>query len=158
MWTFVVNELRRKGMLYLIIGSFIFFTGMYILLDYFNGGYYLMVKNYGIYLVILNMIVNMVMSFISALMISISTVYFKQSGKEGKGTAFTGLSVIFGILTYGCTPCVIAFFGSIGITFSVMVLPLAGFPYKLISLFIVVIGFFWLKYEIKHAKCKIKDY
>lgn len=99
MWSNIVNKLRTKRIIFLIIGSFILFIMMYTLLDHFNGGYYLMV--------------NIIKSFISSLMISISTIYFKQSGKEGKGTSFTELSFIFGILTYGCRLCVIAFFASI---------------------------------------------
>jgi len=115
-----------------------------------------MVEKYGLYLVVLNIIVNIVMSALSAYMIVISSAFFKQSGKEGKGTTLTGVSILFGIFTYGCTPCLIAFFTTIGISFSVMVLPLAGFPYKLVSLVIVILGYFWLKYEIKHVTCKIK--
>ncbi|MGE4378614.1 MAG: hypothetical protein AB7E16_01740, partial [Candidatus Izemoplasmatales bacterium] len=67
---------------------------------------------------------------------------------------FAGL---FGLLTYGCTPCVIAFFSTIGISFAVAALPLAGLPYKLIALVLLIVGFFWLKYESNHVKCKMKN-
>ena len=67
----------------------------------------------------------------------------------------TSFSVLFGILTYGCTSCVIAFLSVIGITFAVAVLPLAGLPYKLISLGLLIVGFVWLIKEIKTSKCKI---
>ncbi len=56
------------------------------------------------------------------------------------------LSVIFGIFTYGCTPpCVISFLAVFGISFSVIALPFAGLPYKLISLALLFLGVFILK-------------
>ncbi|MDD4184859.1 MAG: hypothetical protein WC251_03240 [Candidatus Izemoplasmatales bacterium] len=141
-----------------IIGSIIVwitFFIIYYLLDYLNGGYRLMVENYGMALVILNIFINVVMTSASAFMMSLSTAYVKLSGKEGKGTFFGSIAVFFGMLTYGCTSCVVAFFATIGITFSVAVLPLAGLPYKLIALVLVLVGMIWLIYEVKRGKCRV---
>jgi len=80
----------------------------------------------------------------------------KLTGKEGKGTFMSGFAFIFGMLTWGCTPCVIAFFATIGITFAVVALPLAGLPYKFIALALLIVGFIWLRYEANHPRCKIK--
>jgi hypothetical protein len=121
----------QKEKKYIIQGSifFVLFLGLYTVLDYLNIGYQQMVIDFGWFLVIGNIILNIVMAFISAFMWNIST--------------------------YGCTPCVIAFFSTIGITFAVAALPLAGLPYKLIALLLLIAGFFWLKYESNHVKCKI---
>ncbi|MCV2232525.1 hypothetical protein [Paracholeplasma manati] len=133
----------------------IFFMVIYFLLDSLNGGYYEMSVEYGSYLVYLNIGLNIVMSLVSAFMFNLSSALVDLTKKEGKGTFMTMFSVLFGVLTYGCTSCVIAFFAVIGITFSVAVLPLAGLPYKLISLGLLVIGFFWLLREIKRSQCKL---
>lgn len=133
----------------------IFFMVIYFLLDSLNGGYYEMSVEYGSYLVYLNIGLNIVMSLVSAFMFNLSSALVDLTKKEGKGTFMTMFSVLFGVLTYGCTSCVIAFFAVIGITFSVAVLPLAGLPYKLISLGLLVIGFFWLVREIKRSQCKL---
>ncbi len=154
MWKVVKTKLKEKKYRIILILCFIFFISMYTLLDIFNGGYNNLLELYGYYLVVINILSNTMMSFFSAIMITISSVYFKLSGKEGKGTTLSGLSLLFGMFTYGCTPCIVSFFASIGITFSVMVLPLAGFPYKIISFIIVIMGYFWLRYEIDHAKCQ----
>ncbi len=132
-----------------------FFLVIYFMLDQLNGGYALMAENYGIYLVVLNIFINILMSLASAFMMNLSTSLVKLTGKEGKGTFLSGIAVFFGMLTYGCTPCVIAFFATIGITLSIAVLPLAGLPYKLISVLLIGLGFIWLRYEINHVKCKI---
>lgn len=142
-----------------ILSGFVFFSIfmiIYFLLDYLNGGYYEMRNNYGLFLVVVNIILNVIMAFTSSIMMNFSSAYLSLSGKEGKGTFFGNIAVFFGMLTYGCTSCVISFFAAVGITFSVAVLPLAGLPYKLISLVILLLGFLWLIYEIKKGKCKIK--
>lgn len=155
MFTTILSMQREKK--YLIQGLIVFvvFLGLYTLLDYLNIGYSGMIEEYGIILVIGNILLNIIMAFISAFMWNVSTALVKLTGKEGKGSFVSGLAVIFGMLTYGCTPCVIAFFSVIGITFAVAVLPLAGLPYKLLALLLLVLGFFWLKYETNHIKCKV---
>jgi hypothetical protein len=147
----------QKERKYIIQGVIVFllFITLYTVLDYLNIGYELMIEEYGIFLVIGNIFLNILMAFISAFMWNISTALVKLTGKEGKGSFMSGLAVIFGMLTYGCTPCVIAFFSTIGITFAIAALPLAGLPYKLLALVLLIIGFFWLKYETNHVKCKI---
>jgi len=143
---------------YLLQGSIIFvlFSGLYFLLDQLNIGYTQMMTDYGLYLVIGNIVLNFIMAFLSALMWNISTALVRLTGREGKGTFMSGFAFLFGMLTYGCTPCVIAFFSTIGITFAVAALPLAGLPYKLIALLLLLLGFIWLRYEANHVKCKIK--
>lgn len=133
----------------------IFFTIIYFLLDNLNGGYSEMANTYGSGLVITNIIMNVVMALLSAFMFNLSSALVDLTKKEGKGTFMTMFSVLFGVLTYGCTSCVIAFFAVIGITFSVAVLPLAGLPYKLISFALLLLGFLWLLREIKNSQCKL---
>ncbi len=142
-----------------ILSGFLFFAvfiTIYYLLDYLNGGYQEMISDYGLILVIVNIVLNVTMAIISSTMMNFSSAFLSLSGKEGKGTFFGNIAVFFGMLTYGCTSCVISFFATIGITLSVAVLPLAGLPYKLISFLILIIGFVWLVFEIKKGKCKIK--
>jgi hypothetical protein len=148
----------QKEKKYIIQGLIVFivFMVLYTLLDFLNIGYDGMLEEYGILLVIGNILLNITMAFISAFMWNVSTGLVKLTGKEGKGSFVSSFAVIFGMLTYGCTPCVIALFSTIGITFAVAVLPLAGLPYKLLALVLLIIGFFWLKYEANHVKCKVK--
>ena len=149
----------QKEKKYIIQGVIVFvvFLGLYTLLDQLNIGYSGMIEEYGLLLVIGNILLNIIMAFISAFMWNISTAMVRLTGKEGKGSFVSSFAVVFGMLTYGCTPCVIAFFSTIGITFAIAALPLAGLPYKLIALLLLVVGFFWLKYESNHVKCKVKN-
>ena len=156
MFNTIISMQKEKR--YIIQGLIVFsvFLAMYFVLDSLNIGYKEMFNTYGVYLVVVNIVLNIIMAFTSAFMWNVSTALVKLTGKEGKGSFFSGIAYIFGMLTYGCTPCVIALFATIGLTLSIAVLPLAGLPYKFIALVLLVVGFFWLKYEANHVKCKVK--
>ena len=147
----------QKTKKYIIQGTlfFSFFILIYTLLDGLNMSYSNMVLEYGIYLVVINITLNIVMSLLSAILMNLSTAMVELKGKEGKGSTFGFFSIIFGVFTYGCTSCVIAFLASVGIAFSVIALPLAGLPYKLLSLVLILIGLVWITKEIKNGKCKV---
>lgn len=149
----------QKQKRYILQGAIVLvlFLVLYFVLDRLNMTYTEMIDAYGVYLVLINVVLNIVMAITSAFMWNISTALVKLTGKEGKASTVSGLAYLFGLLTYGCTPCVIAMFSAIGITFAVAALPLAGLPYKFVALVILILGFFWLKYEANHVKCKVKE-
>ncbi len=145
----------RKYVIQFVIFTTIFLF-IYTLIDYLNMPYGTMIETYGFYLVIINVFLNILMAFLTGFLMHLSTAMVYLKGREGKGSTFGFISVLFGILTYGCTPCIIAFFASIGIAFSVIALPLAGLPYKFISLLLISIGLFWIRHELNHGACKVK--
>lgn len=155
MFNLAILKLKEKK--YIIQASlfFIAFMVIYQIVDSLNMSYADMRETYGQTLVITNITLNVTMSLLSAFLMHLSTAMVEIKGKEGKGSTFGFLSVLFGILTYGCTTCVIAFFASVGIAFSVIALPLAGLPYKLISLVLILLGLFWIRHELNHGKCKV---
>jgi hypothetical protein len=155
MFTQAILKIKEKK--YIIQASlfFIAFMVIYTIVDTLNMDYSVMRETYGQYLVVTNISLNIIMSFLSAMLMHLSTSMVELKGSEGKGSTFGFLSVLFGVLTYGCTSCVIAFFASVGIAFSVIALPLAGLPYKLISLLLISIGLLWIRYELNHGKCKV---
>lgn len=152
-----LTQLKTKKMILQGILFFGTFMVLYSMIDSLNLPYASMAVEYGYGLVILNILLNLVMAFGSALMLNLSTVMASLKGKESLGSNLSFVSVLFGILTYGCTPCVIAFFASVGIAFSVIALPYAGLPYKFISLFLIGIGMIWTLWEIEKGKCKVKQ-
>lgn len=150
-----LTQLTQRKYIFQFIMFLALFILIYTIVDYLNMSYPEMVITYGLTLVIVNVILNMLMSSLSALLMTLSTIMVTLKGKEGKAQSFGFFSVLFGILTYGCTSCVIAFFASVGIAFSVVVLPFAGLPYKLLSLVLIVIGIVYIRYELNNSSCKI---
>ena len=147
--------MKTKKYVVRTLGFFLFFMIIYTTLDGFNMSYSQMQMDYGQYLVILNIGLNILMAGLTALLLSLSTANVALKGKDTKGSNLGFLSILFGVLTYGCTTCVITFFASIGIAFSVIALPMAGLPYKLISLLLILIGLWWTKREISSGVCKV---
>ncbi len=155
------NKILSKK--YLIQGSifFIFFISLYFVLDYLN---IRELSKDGIspstIWIIGNVILNLIMSLVAVLLLNLSNAMLelRLSGDGGSNLGF--LSIFFGMLTYGCTSCVITFFAAIGISF----IPSAIFPfidvgfgilYKLLSLVLILIGLSIVVYNIKYARCKI---
>ena len=155
MLSLVLQKQKTKKYLLLNIIYFIFFLALYTLLDSFNLAYTTMQHTYGTWLVIINVLLNAMMAFLSALMLGFTSAQFDFSKKESGAYRVSYLSLLWGILTYGCTPCVISFFAAIGISFSVMVLPLAGLPYKLISLLVLILGFLWILRVLSKTTCPV---
>lgn len=156
MFSLVLNMQKTKK--YIIEGTifFILFLAIFFTLDYLNMTYQEMNHTYGIWLVILNISMNIVMAILSTLMMNFSTALVELRASKGNSSNLGFLATIFGIFTYGCTSCVIAFMSAIGINLIVISLPFAGLPYKFLSLALIVIGLFIIIREIKVGVCKIK--
>jgi len=154
----VMQEAKsRNNILYLIV-AFIFFFGLYIFLDFEgNTNYTIMNEEFGIGIVSLHIFINILIAIMSSIMVIFSIINFKLTKMEPKGSnAIPFFTFIFGLLTFGCTGCVVAFFSAVGIAFSPIILPNGNLLWKLIALILVVIGFTWIMYSIEHTKCKIK--
>ena len=82
---------------------------VYFILDYLNTPYAQMHVTYGIYLVIVNITLNIVMAFLSSIMMAMSMAMVETRQGKGMGSNLGFFSILFGVLTYGCTSCVITF-------------------------------------------------
>ncbi|MCD4827046.1 MAG: hypothetical protein K8Q99_04635 [Acholeplasmataceae bacterium] len=156
MFAQALQNLRQKKYIIQALMFFVVFMVIYTIIDSLNMSYKEMLETYGLYLVMINIGLNIIMSILSSFLMHLSTSMIALKANADKGSTLGFISIIFGILTYGCTSCVIAFFASIGIAFSVVALPLAGLPYKLISLLLIILGILFIRYELEHSKCKVK--
>lgn len=155
MFKLVLNMQKEKRYIIMFGVYLAIFSFIYFMLDYLSGGYKPMIEDYGTYLVVLNIIINLLMSATSALMFNLSTAQMKLT-KRGEATGYLSfLSVILGFFTYGCTSCMLTFIGIFTTSFAVMALPLHNFPYKLIGLGILIVVFIIQAILIEKAKCKI---
>lgn len=138
------------------IGLFLVFSVIYFMIDNLNLNYNEMIKEFGLWLVLVNVILNLIMSALSSYMVVLSDKVLNEKGIKTKGDSMSIISILFGILTYGCTPCVISFLAVFGISFSVIALPFAGLPYKFISLALILLGILILNRELKRNNCSVK--
>lgn len=155
MYKVILSMQKQKKYIISFVFYTVLFSSIYFVLDYLSDGYGPMIEDYGVYLVVINVILNIVMSAISALMFNLSTAQVSLT-KKGETTGYLSfVSVIFGFFTFGCTSCMITFLGALGISFGVYALPLHNLPYKLLALGLLI-GFLILqRYLINNSKCKI---
>jgi hypothetical protein len=157
MLTVVMHEAKQQKNIIIIGGLFVFFLGLYIFLDFEgNTNYDNMIANFGLGITLLHIGINIVIAVLTAIMVSFSLINFRLTKKEPVGSnAIPFITFLFGVLTFGCTSCVVAFLAAIGIAFTPLVLPNGNLIWKLVALAIVGIGFIWIMYSIQHTKCKI---
>ncbi len=149
---------KEKNYIYMNLGFFAFFMILYTIIDWLNMPYSQMTNTFGIVLTISNIFMNIIMAALSTLMMTLTAAQFKLTGSESKANNVTFASILVGVLTYGCTPCVISFFAGIGISLTAAAAyPLGGFPFKFLSLGLLLLGFGWILWRLNKAVCKV-DY
>lgn len=154
----VKQEAKKRNNILLLIGLFILFFGLYTFLDFEgNTNYSVMTETFGITIVTIHILINISIATLSSIMVGFSIINYKLTKVDPKGSnAIPLLTFIFGLLTFGCTGCVVAFLSAVGIAFSPLVLPAGNLIWKLAALLFVIIGFVWIMYAIEHTKCNIK--
>ena len=151
------EQFKRKNLL-ILIGLFIVFFSLYVFLDYEgNDNYSVMADEFGLFIVLVHIFINLIIGMLTATMVSFSLINYTINKKEPVGSnAIPFLTFLFGLLTFGCTGCVVAFLASVGIAFTPVILPFGNLYWKLAALLFVIIGFIWIMWSIEHTKCKVK--
>lgn len=154
----IKQQAKQQNNIFLMIILFVGFFALYVFLDFEgNTNYQLMTSTFGIGITITHIFINMLIAFLSSVMVTFSIINYKLTKIEPKGSnAIPFLTFIFGLLTFGCTSCVVAFLSAVGIAFSPLVLPNGNLLWKLAALLFVIFGFIWVMYSIQNTKCKIK--
>lgn len=134
---------------------FLVYVFMFILIDNLNYSFMKYTQDYGFFMSLFNTGLSLLMAFLSAYLLTQTHEIYKKNNFQSKSENMSYISILFAILTYGCTPCVIAFFASLGISFSVMILPFGGLPYKLFSLALIVFGIYLSQRDLKRTSCSL---
>ena len=153
MLSLVLNEQKKRNNILIFIGIFIFIYGLYLFLDILaHGSYAVLIEELGYPLFFFHQFLNIIMAFLTSTMVSLSQIKLRLTKSEPAGSnAIPFLSFIFGLLTFGCAPCVVAFFAAIGIAFTPIVFPHGNLLWKFILLALIIVGFVWILYKIGRA-------
>lgn len=154
----IKEQAKQRNNILLIVLLFLGFFALYVFLDFEgNTNYRLMTKNFGIGITITHIIINIFIGILSSIMVAFSIINYNLTKIEPKGSnAIPFLTFIFGLLTFGCTSCVVAFLSAVGIAFTPLILPNGNLLWKFGALLFVMLGFTWVMYSIQHTKCKMK--
>ncbi len=155
----VIAKQKETKNIWLLIGIFLFVYGLYFFLDWLAHGSFAALfdaMSPGLFLV--HQLFNVALAALAALMLSLSHIKLRLTKSEPKGsTSVPFLSFIFGLLTFGCAPCVVAFFAAFGIAFTPIVLPMENLPWKIILLGIMAVSFYFILQSIDKGVCKPKN-
>ncbi len=155
----VLDKQKETKNLWLLAGIFLFVYGLYFFLDWLaHGSFEALFAAMDTPLFITHQFFNIMMALLAALMLSLSQIKLRLANTEPAGsTSIPFLSFILGLLTFGCAPCVIAFFAAVGITFTPIVFPMANLPWKFLLLGLMLIGFVFIVRSIDKGVCKPKS-
>ena len=136
----ILPKLKEKNNLLLLVFLFFFFFGLYVFLDFEgNINYQIMVQNFGLGIVLIHVVINLIIAVLSSLMVTYSIINYRLTRQEPAGSnAIPFFTFIFGLLTFGCTGCVVAFFSAVGIAFTPIILPNGNVIWKLPALFFFI--------------------
>ncbi len=139
------------------IAMFVVFMVIYSVLDInANDSYNYLIETYGYSTFLLHITANIVISLLSSVVITWSYISMQVHKKDSKWTNIPFVGVIVGFLTFGCTPCVVAFLSIFGITFAPMILPNANILWKLLVLVLILFSG-WMTIRSANKGCKVQN-
>ncbi len=119
--------------------------------------YSVYVTDFGVGILIMHLLLNFLISAVSSVVITWSFISLSVYKKDVKGTNLPFVGVVIGFLTFGCTPCVVAFLAIFGITFVPLLLPNGNLLWKVLVLLIIIVsGIVTIRSANKGCTVKIK--
>jgi hypothetical protein len=158
MLTLILQKQKEQKYVLLFGIMWVFMYGLYLFLDIlYYGSLNEMISTLSLGLVIVHQAVNLLISLIVTVMLSFSQIQLSLTKTEPLGgNSIPFLSFIFGLLTFGCAPCVITFLAAIGIAFTPIVLPFGNLIWKLILIGLMIGGLGFVLWRIQNTVCEIK--
>lgn len=157
MLTLVWQKQKERKFIQLFFIMWAFMYALYAFLDVlYYGSLNAMLDALTPGLVVVHQITNIIIAFVVTVMLSFSQIQLVLTKKEPLGgTSIPFFSFIFGLLTFGCAPCVITFLSVIGIAFTPIVLPFGNLVWKLVLLSLMGLGAAFVLRRIQNTACKI---
>ena len=135
----ILQQHKEPKSLLINLGFFLTFLLIYVLLD-INGNesYANLLALEGMSTLVLHIIFTLLLAFASSVVMTWSYLSIQLFKKDNVVTNIPFLGVAIGFLTFGCTPCVVAFLSIFGITFVPLILPMANLLFKVLTLMLIV--------------------
>ena len=79
----VIAKAKTKKNIWMMVGLFIFFTGLYIFLDFEgNENYTIMAENFGLGIVLIHVLINIMIGILSSIMVGFSIINYNITKKK----------------------------------------------------------------------------
>jgi len=152
----ILNELKKRNNVLLLIAIFVVLLIVYIFFDNFGyQSYYTLGEAFGYNVVVQTITLNLLISSLSAFTITITVINFKFNNTVTSGSVFASIGNVFGLIFTGCATCGLSLLGAIGVSLGVTVLP-GAVKYKFFALLVIILGLIIVIYLINTSTCKIQ--
>lgn len=158
----IFATLKKVPYLMLTFALTLVFWTLYTFFDLRQGGTHLtifsthvmsfqyFVEQFGLVYVASRIVLDILISFLSAIMIALVIDSYRNGNKLFTGSACsTGATFILGFATFGCPSCVLPIAGTFGDILTSETLPLFGFEFKILSLLIISVTLIWFLHRLK---------
>lgn len=152
----ILNELKKRNNLLLLSLLFIVLLLVYTYFDNFGyQSYYTLGEAFGYNVVVQTIVLNVLISLLSAFTITVTIINFRFNNTVSSGSIFASIGNVFGLIFTGCATCGLSLLGAIGVSLGVSVLP-GAVKYKFFALLVIVLGLIIVVYLINTSTCKIQ--
>jgi uncharacterized protein YacL len=157
MLRYILNEQKKIKNILLLLGIFIGLFLLYTILDNFGyQSYALLGDAFGYNIVLSTIILNILISLISAFTISMTIINFNVNNTRTSGSLFASIGNVFALLFTGCASCGLSLLGAIGISIGLPTIMPGAVKFKFFALLVIILGLILVLYLINTSTCSIK--
>jgi len=157
MLRFILNEHKKMKNIVIMLVIFTVLLSVYTLLDNFGyQSYELIGQAFGYSVVYQTIILNVLISFISAFTISLTLVNYKINNVKTSGSIFASIGNVFAVVFTGCATCGLSLLGTIGLSIGLPAVTPGAVKFKFFALLVIVLGLIIVAYLIDNSTCSIK--
>jgi hypothetical protein len=158
MLSMVLSEQKKRKNILIWLTIFMFVATLYMFFDYLAyRSYRVMLDDLGGFIFSIHIGLNLAMAFLTSAMLSLTQIKLNLTKVEPVGSnTIPVVSFLFALLTFGCTPCVVAFLAAVGIAFTPIVFPMGNLLWKVILLLFIIASTGYILYSIDKGTCKAK--
>lgn len=158
MLQFVLQEQKQLKNIVTLLVLMLLLLGLYTFLDNFGYQSYKMLgEAFGYSVVTQTIILNVIISIVSAFTISISLINYRINNSKTSGSIFASIGNLFAVVFSGCASCGLSIFGAIGLSLGLPLITPGAIKYKFFALLVIVLGLIVVLYIIQTSTCKIKQ-
>lgn len=153
----VLYEQKKIKNILLLVFTFIALLGLYIFLDNFgHQSYSTLADAFGVSVLIQTLVLNVLISLISAVTISFTIINYKLNNSMTSGSFFASIGNLFAVIFTGCATCGLSVFGALGISLGLPAITPGAVKYKFFALLVIILGLIVVTYIINTSVCSIK--
>ena len=153
---YILQEQKKTKNIIVLLVIFLLLLLTYTFFDNYGfQSYYTLGEAFGYGTVVQTIVLNVLISLLSAFTISITVINFKTNNTRTKGSFFASIGNVFGLIFTGCASCGLSLLGAIGISLGVTVLP-GAVKFKFFALLVIILGLIMVIYLINTSVCSIK--